>query len=103
MNGTDHPVPCDTMTINEFLFALNIDNINLVKLLQYVKESNIIYKVKLFSCLSKHFFITHIYNLTVLIFLRSVDTEIHLLYLKISFLVEMLKLMRKVQSLVSEH
>ncbi|KAL1551550.1 RNA helicase [Salvia divinorum] len=45
VNGTDHPVPCDTMTINEFLFALNIDNINLVKLLQYVKESNIIYKV----------------------------------------------------------
>lgn len=38
-------LPCDTMTINEFLFALNIDNINLVKLLQYVKESNIIYKV----------------------------------------------------------
>ncbi|GFP99921.1 probable ATP-dependent RNA helicase ddx11 [Phtheirospermum japonicum] len=46
--------PCDadeiksasdsTMTINEFLFALNIDNINLVKLLQYMKESNIIYK-----------------------------------------------------------
>ncbi|KAL6584667.1 hypothetical protein OROMI_003956 [Orobanche minor] len=47
--------PCDveeigsasdtTMTINEFLFALNIDNINLVKLLQYMKESNITYKV----------------------------------------------------------
>ncbi|KAL8043182.1 hypothetical protein ABFX02_09G102100 [Erythranthe guttata] len=34
-----------TMTINEFLFALNIDNINLVKLLQYMKESNIIHKV----------------------------------------------------------
>ncbi|PIN05902.1 Helicase of the DEAD superfamily [Handroanthus impetiginosus] len=34
-----------TMTINEFLFALNIDNINLVKLLQYIKESNIIHKV----------------------------------------------------------
>ncbi|KAL7099900.1 hypothetical protein ACP275_09G115300 [Erythranthe tilingii] len=33
-----------TMTINEFLFALNIDNINLVKLLQYMKESNIIHK-----------------------------------------------------------
>ncbi|KAI3455429.1 hypothetical protein Pfo_012092 [Paulownia fortunei] len=52
-NHTD--LPCDaeeiksasnsTMTINEFLFALNIDNINLVKLLQYMKESNIIYKV----------------------------------------------------------
>ncbi|XP_057773049.1 uncharacterized protein LOC130992440 [Salvia miltiorrhiza] len=45
VNRADLPVPCDTMTINEFLFALNIDNINLVKLLQYVKESNIIYKV----------------------------------------------------------
>lgn len=53
VNHTD--LPCDaeeiksasdsTMTINEFLFALNIDNINLVKLLQYMKESNIIYKV----------------------------------------------------------
>ncbi|KZV26091.1 hypothetical protein F511_06017, partial [Dorcoceras hygrometricum] len=34
-----------SMSINEFLFALNIDNINLVKLFQYIKESNIIYKV----------------------------------------------------------
>ncbi|KAL0342021.1 UNVERIFIED_CONTAM: ATP-dependent DNA helicase DDX11 [Sesamum calycinum] len=33
---------CSTMTINEFLFGLNIDNINLVKLLQYMTESNII-------------------------------------------------------------
>lgn len=46
MNRSD--LPCDTMTINEFLFSLNIDNINLVKLLQYVKESNIIYKVNNF-------------------------------------------------------
>ncbi|GER48349.1 ATP-dependent RNA helicase chl1 [Striga asiatica] len=38
-------IKSNTMTINEFLFALNIDNINLVKLLQYMKESNIIYKV----------------------------------------------------------
>ncbi|KAK4395254.1 ATP-dependent DNA helicase DDX11 [Sesamum angolense] len=36
---------CSTMTINEFLFGLNIDNINLVKLLQYMTESNIIHKV----------------------------------------------------------
>ncbi|KAM7480447.1 hypothetical protein LguiA_028660 [Lonicera macranthoides] len=35
----------DSMAINEFLFSLNIDNINLVKLLQYIKESNIIHKV----------------------------------------------------------
>ncbi|XP_052183885.1 uncharacterized protein LOC127795942 [Diospyros lotus] len=34
-----------SMAINEFLFSLNIDNINLVKLLRYIKESNIIYKV----------------------------------------------------------
>lgn len=34
-----------SMAINEFLFSLNIDNINLVKLLQYIKESNIIHKV----------------------------------------------------------
>ncbi|XP_073146614.1 uncharacterized protein [Henckelia pumila] len=34
-----------SMAINEFLFALNIDNINLVKLSRYIKESNIIYKV----------------------------------------------------------
>lgn len=31
--------------LNEFLFSLNIDNINLVKLLKYVEESNIIHKV----------------------------------------------------------
>ncbi|KAK1575989.1 hypothetical protein Q3G72_009915 [Acer saccharum] len=34
-----------SMAINDFLFSLNIDNINLVKLLQYIKESNIIHKV----------------------------------------------------------
>lgn len=31
--------------INEFLFAHNIDNINLFKLLLYIEESNIIHKV----------------------------------------------------------
>lgn len=36
-----------TMTINDFLFELNIDNINLVKLLKYIKESNIMHKVNL--------------------------------------------------------
>ncbi|KAK4428096.1 ATP-dependent DNA helicase DDX11 [Sesamum alatum] len=53
VNPTDTPCDADeiknssssTMTINEFLFALNIDNINLVKLLQYMTESNIIHKV----------------------------------------------------------
>ncbi|CAI0423041.1 unnamed protein product [Linum tenue] len=34
-----------SVAINEFLFSLNIDNINLVKLLRYVKESNLIHKV----------------------------------------------------------
>lgn len=34
-----------SVAINEFLFSLNIDNINLVKLLKYIKESNIIHKV----------------------------------------------------------
>lgn len=38
-----------SVAINEFLFSLNIDNINLVKLLQYIKESNIIHKVNVFS------------------------------------------------------
>ncbi|KAL1199377.1 Regulator of telomere elongation helicase 1 [Cardamine amara subsp. amara] len=39
--------PCGgcSMAIFDFLFSLNIDNINLVKLLAYIKESNIIHKV----------------------------------------------------------
>lgn len=40
-----------SMAINEFLFSLNIDNINLVKLLRYIKESNIVHKVRLFCAL----------------------------------------------------
>ncbi|KFK42393.1 hypothetical protein AALP_AA2G250200 [Arabis alpina] len=34
-----------SMAINDFLFSLNIDNINLFKLLAYIKESNIVHKV----------------------------------------------------------
>ncbi|XP_024969558.1 ATP-dependent DNA helicase DDX11 isoform X3 [Cynara cardunculus var. scolymus] len=34
-----------SLCINEFVFSLNIDNINLVKLLQYIKDSNMIHKV----------------------------------------------------------
>lgn len=34
-----------SMAINDFVFSLNIDNINFVKLLQYIKESNIMHKV----------------------------------------------------------
>ncbi|GAB2228111.1 hypothetical protein Droror1_Dr00009941 [Drosera rotundifolia] len=34
-----------SMAINDFLFSLDIDNINFVKLMQYIKESNIIRKV----------------------------------------------------------
>jgi len=36
-----------TMAINDFLFEQNIDNINLVKLLKYIKESNVMHKVSL--------------------------------------------------------
>lgn len=38
-----------TMAINDFLFELNVDNINLVKLFKYIKESNIMHKVSLAS------------------------------------------------------
>ncbi|KAF9690009.1 hypothetical protein SADUNF_Sadunf01G0151400 [Salix dunnii] len=42
----DMKAVCDTsIAINDFLFSLNIDNINLVKLLQYIKESNLVHKV----------------------------------------------------------
>ncbi|KAK9666160.1 hypothetical protein RND81_14G165300 [Saponaria officinalis] len=34
-----------SVEINDFLFNLNVDNINFVKLINYVKESNIIHKV----------------------------------------------------------
>ncbi|KAH7547286.1 hypothetical protein FEM48_Zijuj01G0293600 [Ziziphus jujuba var. spinosa] len=34
-----------SVAINDFLFSLNIDNINLIKLHQYIKESNIMHKV----------------------------------------------------------
>ncbi|KAK4765276.1 hypothetical protein SAY86_026366 [Trapa natans] len=34
-----------SMAIYDFLFALNIDNINFLKLLNYIKESNVIHKV----------------------------------------------------------
>jgi len=39
-----------SMAINDFLFSLNIDNINLIKLLQYIKESNIMHKVDSYPC-----------------------------------------------------
>ncbi|CAL0325992.1 unnamed protein product [Lupinus luteus] len=34
-----------TMAINDFIFELNVDNINLFKLLKYIKESNLMHKV----------------------------------------------------------
>lgn len=34
-----------SMAINDFLFSLDIDNINFVKLMGYIKQSNIINKV----------------------------------------------------------
>ncbi|KAL6865252.1 hypothetical protein ACP4OV_016403 [Aristida adscensionis] len=45
MNNQDGACTTTSMTINQFLFSLDIDNINIVKLCQYVKESNIIHKV----------------------------------------------------------
>ncbi|PON34974.1 DNA helicase (DNA repair), Rad3 type [Parasponia andersonii] len=38
-----------SMAINEFLFSLNIDNINLIKLCQYLNESNIMHKVSAYG------------------------------------------------------
>ncbi|KAJ4818356.1 ATP-dependent DNA helicase chl1 [Rhynchospora pubera] len=45
LSGSSVNSTSSTMTINELLFSLDIDNINLVKLCQYVKESKIIHKV----------------------------------------------------------
>jgi chromosome transmission fidelity protein 1 len=47
-NDQDSACTTTSMTINQFLFSLDIDNINIVKLCQYVKESNIIHKVRSF-------------------------------------------------------
>ncbi|RLN00731.1 putative ATP-dependent RNA helicase DDX11 [Panicum miliaceum] len=44
-NNQDGASTMSSMTINQFLFSLDIDNINIMKLCQYVKESNIIHKV----------------------------------------------------------
>lgn len=70
-----------SMTINEFLFSLNIDNINLVKLRRYVKESNIIHKVRYADAYpSMHF------NSQLMIlyqFLRSLDMELNLQVCKV--------------------
>ncbi|KAH7447640.1 hypothetical protein KP509_01G114900 [Ceratopteris richardii] len=35
----------EILTINDFLFSLDVDNINMFKLWKYIKESNIVYKV----------------------------------------------------------
>uniref|UniRef100_A0ACD5U795 Uncharacterized protein n=2 Tax=Avena sativa TaxID=4498 RepID=A0ACD5U795_AVESA len=45
LNNEDCSSTMTSMTINKFLFSLDIDNINIVKLCQYLKESNIIHKV----------------------------------------------------------
>ncbi|PWA57356.1 RAD3-like DNA-binding helicase protein [Artemisia annua] len=44
LNATKSGPDC-SLRINEFVFSLDIDNINLVKLLQYIKDSNMIHKV----------------------------------------------------------
>jgi chromosome transmission fidelity protein 1 len=36
----------EMLTINDFLFSLNIDNINMFKLCEYMKSSKIIHKVR---------------------------------------------------------
>ncbi|OEL34579.1 putative ATP-dependent DNA helicase DDX11 [Dichanthelium oligosanthes] len=48
-NNEDGASTMSSMTINQFLFSLDIDNINIVKLCQYVKESNVIHKVSGYS------------------------------------------------------
>lgn len=56
--NTGDPSGCCSMAIYDFLFSLSIDNINLVKLLAYIKESNVIHKVKrflIFTFSSVHF------------------------------------------------
>ncbi|KAJ7527554.1 hypothetical protein O6H91_16G060900 [Diphasiastrum complanatum] len=40
-----YPRDAEIMTINDFLFSLQIDNINLFKLRRYIRESNIVNKV----------------------------------------------------------
>ncbi|KAL4193954.1 hypothetical protein AMTRI_Chr05g56790 [Amborella trichopoda] len=43
---TEEPEMCNSsVTVNDFLFSLEIDNVNLIKLKEYVKESNITHKV----------------------------------------------------------
>ncbi|XP_028771757.1 ATP-dependent DNA helicase DDX11-like isoform X2 [Neltuma alba] len=34
-----------TMSVNDFIFELNVDNVNLIKLVKYIKESKIMHKV----------------------------------------------------------
>lgn len=36
-----------TMSVNDFTFELNVDNVNLIKLVKYIKESKIMHKVNL--------------------------------------------------------
>lgn len=70
-----------TMNINDFLFSLNIDNINLVKLSRYLKESNIMHKVYSLAFIEFHPLSTHVFYLKwdrdVVGFLRSVGMELN--------------------------
>ena len=71
---------CSSMAINDFLFSLNIDNINLIKLLQYLKESNIMHKVNPPLPGSTSFLIDVLFiffGLSCTCFSRSVDMEIN--------------------------
>ncbi|KAI5073385.1 hypothetical protein GOP47_0011398 [Adiantum capillus-veneris] len=56
MSGTNRGKKTgDVLTINDFLFSLNIDNINMFKLWQYMKESNIVHKVSSYAEQSSSF------------------------------------------------
>ena len=39
----------EMLTINDFLFSLDIDNVNMFKLCEYMKSSKIIHKVRVFN------------------------------------------------------
>lgn len=52
-----------TKNINDFLFCLDIDNINLVKLSRYIKESNIMHTVYSLAFNVIHPLTTHVCNL----------------------------------------
>lgn len=59
-----------SMAINDFLFSLNIDNINLIKLHQYIKESNIMHKVIPYY---HYALLTHFYIIVLYLFFEVIN------------------------------